>query len=416
MIERRHFFLGAATAAAATKVFGANDRVQLGVIGLGGRARWLLQNEEFPNATFAAFTDCYLSQCERAAAIRPSYKSAAHFQNHLKMLEKTKLDGVFVETTTHARVLIAMQALQAGVDVYAEKPLTLTIEEGRVLERAVRHYKRVLQTGTQQRSIPINAWASKFVREGGLGKVLEVVACNFEPPKRWKPQPAQPMPEGLDWDAWCNQTELRPYHVDLQRRWGWWWDYDDGGQSWGVSGWGTHALDQVQCALGTDDTGPVEIWTEGRPPEGRPEEKPVYMRYASGTLLKLTGVKRPDHADLGAVFVGEKGILEIKRGTIASNPGGLISKLTKPAETVEGPGEDKWHIENFLDCIRSRKRPNADVEIGHRSTTICHLITICRDLGRKLQWDPKAERFVNDAEANGMIARPRRKGYELPRV
>jgi predicted dehydrogenase len=413
-MQRRHFFTGALSAAAAVRVQGANDRIRLGVIGLGGRARWLLQNEEFPNADFAGFADCFLPQCERAAAIRPSYKTAAHFQDYRKMLDKTKLDAVFVETTTHARVLIAIHALQAGLDVYAEKPLTLTIQEGRILERAVRRYNRVLQTGTQQRSIPINAWASKFVREGGLGRIREVVACNFEPPRRWKPQPAQPMPEGLDWDQWCNQTELRPYHRDLQTRWGWWWDYDDGGQSWGVSGWGTHALDQVQCALGTDDTGPVEIWPEGRPPEGAPEEVPVMLRYASGAILKCTGPKRPDHSDLGAIFFGEKGVLEIKRGSIAANPGSLIKD--KPAGTAEGPGEDKWHIENFLDCIRTRKRPNADVEIGHRSTTLCHLITICRDLNRKLQWDPKAERFVNDPEADRFISRPRRRGYELPQI
>ncbi len=413
-MNRRHFFQGALTAAAATRVFGANDRIRLGVIGLGGRARWLLKNEEFPNATFDAFCDCNLSQCVRAAEIRPSYKSAVHYQDYRKMLDKAKLDATFVETTTHARVLIAIHALQAGLDVYAEKPLTLTVEEGRVLERAVRKYNRVLQTGTQQRSIPINAWASKFVREGGLGKVHEVVACNFEPPKKWTPKPAQPVPEGLDWDMWCNQTELRPYHPDLHLRWSWWWDYDDGGQSWGVSGWGTHALDQVQCALGTDETGPVEFWLEGRPPEDRPEETPVMMRYASGTVLKCTGAKRPDHSDLGAIFFGEKGSLEIKRGSLGANPGSLIKD--KPADTPEGPGEDKWHLENFLECIRTRKRPNADVEIGHRSTSLCHLITICRDLNRKLQWDPKAERFVNDEEANKFLSRPRRKGYELPKI
>jgi predicted dehydrogenase len=205
-MHRRHFFAGALTAAAAVRVQGANNRLRLGVIGLGGRASWLLKNEEFPNSDFVGFADCHLPRCARAAAIRPSYQSAAHFQDYRKMLDKSKMDAVFVETTTHARVLIAIHSLQAGLDVYAEKPLTLTVEEGRVLERAVRRYNRVLQTGTQQRSIPINAWASKFVREGGLGKIREVVACNFEPPRRWQPQPAQPMPEGLDWDQWCNQT------------------------------------------------------------------------------------------------------------------------------------------------------------------------------------------------------------------
>lgn len=325
------------------------------------------------------------------------------------MLDKEKLDAVFVETTTHARVLIAIHAMQAGLDVYAEKPLTLTIDEGKTLRRAVQRYHRVLQTGTQQRSIPINAWASKLLREGGLGRVREVIACNFAPPRRWTPKPAQPMPERLDWDQWCNQTELRPYHEDLQRRWAWWRDYDDGGQSWGVSGWGTHALDQVQCALGTDHTGPAEIW-----PEGTGDQAPVIMRYPSGVLLKCTGARRPDHSDLGAIFVAEKGTLEIKRGTLAAEPAGLIQD--QPEDTPEGPGENRWHIENFLDCIRTRQPPNAHIEAAHRATSLCHLITICRDLGRKLEWDPAAERFRGDDEANRMLARPRRKGYELPRL
>lgn len=401
----RRVFL--ATALSAKRIFGANDRLRVGIIGLGGRARWLLQNESFPNADIVAFADCLLPQCEKAAAIRPELERCARYQDYRKLLDKEKLDAVFIETTTHARALIAVQAMQAGLDVYAEKPLTLTVEEGQVLRRAVARYGRVLQTGTQQRSIPINAWASKFVREGGLGKVSEVIACNFEPPKQWTPRPGQPLPEGLDWDLWCNQTELRPFHEELRGRWSWYWDYDGGGQSWGVSGWGTHALDQVQCALGADDTGPVEIWAEG---EG--ERPAVIMRYASGTLLKMTGKPRPDHSDLGAIFIGEKGRIEIKRGSLVAEPIGLVKAA--PPDTAEGPGESTFHIANFFDCVRSRKQPNAGVEAGHRATTVCHLTNICRELGRKLKWEPAAEKFVDDPEATRKLARPRRKGYELP--
>jgi predicted dehydrogenase len=286
--------------------------------------------------------------------------------------------------------------------VYAEKPLTLTIEEGRAVARAARRYRRVLQTGTQQRSIPINAWASRFIREGGLGNVHTVVACNFEGPQAWEPKPAQSLPDGLDWEQWVNQTELRPYHRDLQYRWAWYRDYDGGGQSWGVTGWGTHALDQVQCALGTDDTGPVEI-------------SPLAMRYASGTVLKLDAEpRRATHEDLGAIFIGEKGRIEILRGSIRADPPELARGA--PEETPEGPGENRWHIENFLECMRTRRRTNADAEAAHRATTVCHLMNIVRELGRDLRWDPKRERFIGDAEADRRVARPRRKGYELPRV
>jgi predicted dehydrogenase len=324
------------------------------------------------------------------------------------MLEKEKLDAVFVETTTHARVLIMIEAMQAGLDVYGEKPLTLTIAEGRALVSATRRYNRVLQTGSQQRSIPINAWASRQIREGVLGKVRTVLTYNFLPPIGWYPKPTQSIPDGLDWNQWCNQTELRPYHKQLQNQWLWYWDYDGGGQSWGVTGWGTHSLDQVQCALGTDDTGPVEI-----EPEDFYRESKVSLRYANGTVVLLEGAKR-DHADLGAIFLGDNGKIEIKRGSCVANPPELLKGA--PPNTPEGPGECHDHIQNFLDCTRTRKKPNADVEIGHRSTSVCHLINISRDLGQKLRWDPQVERFPDNEQANTLLTRPRRKGFELPKI
>lgn len=392
-----------------SRVFGANDRVNIGFIGVGGRARWLIEHEEFPGGQIVAVADCMLPRCYEASKLKPSGDRWKKYPGYRQMLDKEKLDAVFVETTTHARALIMIHALEAGLDVYGEKPLTLTVAEGRALVGAVRRYNRVLQTGTQQRSIPINAYASKFIREGGLGKIHTVIACNFEGPLGWYAKPAQQIPDGLDWDQWCNQTELRPYHAELRRRWAWHWDYDGGGQSWGVTGWGAHALDQVQCALGTDDTGPVEMW-----PDSDQLTAKVAMRFASGTELKLEGVPRPDHSDLGAIFIGEKGKIEIKRGTCIADPPELLAGA--PTDTPEGPGENRYHIGNFLECIRTRAQPNAHVEAGHRASTLCHLVNIGRDLGRKLRWDPQAEQFLGDDQANGLLARPRRKGFELPSV
>lgn len=391
---------------------GPNDRIRLGFIGLGGRARWLLANEQFPGAEIVAVADCYLPRCYEAARIRPDGEKWRKYHDYRSMFDYEKLDAVFVETTTHARALIAIHAMEAGLDVYAEKPLTLTVAEGRVLVNAARRWGRVLTTGTQQRSLPANVHASKLVRQGAIGRVREVMVCNFEAGKRWSPQPGEPVPEGLNWDQWCNQTELRPYHSELQKRWAWYTDYDGGGQSWGVTGWGAHSLDQVQCALGTDDTGPVEIAPEGPGLAAR-----VTMRYASGTLVKLWGERR-DHADLGAIFAGEKGRIEIKRGSFTVEPRDLAEKLMKdaPEETPEGPGENRFHIANFFHAIRTRRNPNADVEIGHRASTVCHLVNIARDLGRTLKWDPVAEKFAGDPEANQMLARPRRRGYELPHI
>ncbi len=416
-MNRRDFLKGAAAAAPMIVpagvlgrggVPGPNDRINIGFIGAGGRATWLLKNEEFPGAQIVSVADCFLPRCQALVKAKPEAERWTKYHDYRKMFEKEKLDAVFVETTTHARGLIAIQAMQAGLDVYAEKPVSLTVEEGRALVKAARRYDRVVQVGTQQRSMPINIHASKLVREGSIGKVHTVVACNFFGPVRWTPQPAEKMPEGLDWEQWCNQTELRPYHGKLHYNWAHWWDYDGGGDSWGVSGWGTHALDQVQCALGTDETGPVEMWPEEAKTDCR-----VTMRYAGGTLLKLEEPKKDSHDQLGASFYGEKGTIQILRGDFIAIPRDL--KAGAPDVLPEGPGENRYHIQNFFDCIRSRSKPNADAEIGHRSTTVCQLVNICRDLGRRLKWDPAAERF-DDEEANRMLSRPRRRGFELPQI
>jgi hypothetical protein len=247
------------------------------------------------------------------------------------------------------------------------------------------------------------------VASGKIGKIEKVVVCNFIGPARWTPKARQPMPEGLNWDQWCNQTELRPYHEELHRRWALWWDYDGGGQSWGVSGWGTHSLDQVQAALGTDHTGPVEIIPEEPGPKGK-----VTLVYAGGTRVCLEQEIIKDHQQLGAIFLGTEGRIQIVRGDFFPDRPEL--KKGAPDMMKEGPGEDVPHIRNFFECMRTRKRPNADVEIGHRSNTVCHLVNICRDLGRRLRWDPKAEKFIGDEEADRHLSRPRRQGYELPRI
>lgn len=393
---------------ARNTVLGANDRINIGFVGVGRRASYLIKHEDYGDGRITAVADCSPLALENAVQILTDGKNWAKFTDYREMFAKQKLDAVFVETTTHARARIVMQAMEAGLDVYAEKPLTLTVEEGQALVKSARHYKRVLQVGTQQRSMPINIYASQLVADGKLGKIEKVIICNFLAPAKWAPQPAEAMPEGLNWDEWCNQTELRPYHSQLHKNWPKWWDYDGGGQSWGVSGWGTHSLDQVQAALGTSLTGPEEIVLSG--PDGE-----VELRYANGTAVSLEQEIIKDHQQLGGIFIGTTGKMQIIRGDFLCEERPEF-KRDSPDVIKEGPGENTPHIRNFLQCVRSRKRPNADVEIAHRSTSVCHLVNIARELGRSLEWDPKAERFPRDEEANGMLARPRRAGYELPKV
>ncbi len=428
---------------------GANEKVRIGVIGCGGRSRLVNEAADVKAFQVVAACDCFAPCVERYVKEITYWGKLTAYQDFRKMIEKEKLDGVMVETTTHARAWIAIQAMQAGLDTYIEKPMCLTIAEGRAMVRAARKYNRVTQVGTQQRSMPINNWASDLVKNGAIGKILTVLAPNFVGPDRWTDQPGQKMPDGGSenwWDLWTNQAVLRPYHERIHHGWDCWWDYDGGGRCFGVTGWGTHSYDQINRALGTDDTGPTEILLEepvkvrdtgkfapelrlggivdkedtGAPYHGMarlsgPRAK-VTMTFATGTKLQLhlDGDRGPG---LGAIFVGEKGKIEINRDKIASNPKDIVLSKDNPGHNRRP--ETAYHIENWIDCIKSRKRCNADIEIGLRATTLCYLVNIVRDIGRvgePLKWDPAAERFTNCDEANKLLVRERRKGYELPTV
>lgn len=403
---------------AAPGVPGANDRIVVGLIGCGHRPHALL--EESPaDLKLVSLADCDLRQTASystfAKEARPDVVGGrlTEYQDYRRMLDAEKLDAVFVATTTHARVSICLDAMQAGLDVYAEKPLTLTIEEGQYLIRAERKYKTIFQVGSQQRSIPINNFGSDLVRDGAIGKVHTVLCPNFIGPQLRPPTPGEPVPDGMDWDMWCHQTEMVPFTPALHPglgKWGRWRAYDGGGLGWGVTGWGTHALDQVQRALGTDHTDPEEIWPEEPGPNCR-----LSMRYPGGTVLKLS-LPKGTGPGLGAIFVGDKGKIEINRNRVASNPPELVSGAPEPDDRSEVASVAGRHIQNWVDCIRSREKPAADAEVGHRATVICHLINICRELQRRLKWDPTAEEFIDDPEANALRSRPRRKGYELPEI
>jgi predicted dehydrogenase len=446
---------------------GANERVNVGIIGLGGRAGQVA-NTCFlvPQIRIVAISDCYPPRCDQFAKTIGKDRNWTVYQNFRDMIAKEKLDGVMVETTTHARAWIVIQAMQAGLDAYIEKPMCLTIAEGRAMVKAARKYDRVTQIGTQQRSMPINNWASDLVKNGAIGKILTVLAPNYVGPFRWTKTSAKDVKEPVEpwWDVWTNQAELRPYDPDIHHGWGTWRDYDGGGLCFGVTGWGTHSYDQINRALGTDATGPVEVvleepmanresgkflggvtvggWTardtgdivsSDKEPAGDAKDvdtgtrfhgmaklsgprAKVTMKFANGTELKLH--LDGDHGPgLGAIFIGEKGKIEINRDKIASNPKELVRSPDNPGHNKRP--ETAYHIENWAECIKTRKRCNADIEIGQRSSTLCYLVNIAREVGRvgqPLKWDPATEQFTNCDEANQLLSRPRRKGYELPEI
>jgi len=338
------------------------------------------------------------------------------------MMEKEKLDGVMAETTTHSRAWIVIQAMQMGVDTYIEKPMSLTIAEGRAMINAARKLKCVTQVGTQQRSMPINNWASDLVKNGAIGKIRAVLAPNFVGPFRWTKTSSADVKGPVEpwWDRWTNQAELRPHDNAIHRGWARWWDYDGGGLCFGVTGWGTHSYDQINRALGTDDTGPVEVLLE-EPVADRETGRFLPRETVGGVVVGDTGDEdtgtRYHGPGLGAIFVGENGKIEINRNKLASNPKELVRSSDNPGPNRRS--ETAYHIENWIECIKSRKPCNADIEIGLRATTLCYLVNIVRDVGlvgKTLNWDPAAERFTNCDEANKLLDRPRREGWELPKV
>lgn len=418
-IDRRNFLAVSAAAGVAaiqlpqTRSRAAetapSNRIRVGAIGVGKRAALLL--DQLPEgAEIVALSDCNLPKAEKYKAERSGVWPV--FQDYRHVLNRKDIDAVIVATGEFQRVRPCIEACQAGKDVYAEKPLTLYIQEGRLLVNAVRKHDRVLQVGSQQRSMAINRLACEFVRNGGLGKLLEVRAVNYSG-AALTPSPLPPgegVPAGLDWNQWLNQAAERPFNS----KWLGWMGWHDfaGGE---MTNWGAHGVDQIQWALGADDTGPVEIkpLTEG--PNGQ-----VSMKYANGIEVNFVLEKGPFG---GGIFIGEKGKLEINRNKVTSNPPEIAAEILKAVDV--GEEERKWsdqtalwqareHLENWLDCVRSRERPIADVEIGHRSVTACHLANIARQIGRPLRWNPAAERFVDDTAADALLVRERRKGFELP--
>jgi len=453
----RRAFLAATTLATATAVTGCatpnrarvvpgkispNETLNIGVIGLGGRARDMMgQCKGVPNLHIGAACDCFQPRIAQFLELLGDGHGCTGYADFRTMIEKEKLDGVMVETTTHARAWVTCHAMAMGMDVYIEKPMALTIAEGREMVSLARKYKRVTQVGTQQRSMPVNNWISDLVKNGAIGKVHTVRGCNYIGPRHYTNTEEQPLPDGGDnwWDIWTNQAALRPYHQQLHRGWDAWWDYDGGGTTFGVTGWGAHGYDQIQRGIGTDETGPVAIMLEEAVAERRtgkfdradipPEDtgSPYYgmadqtgprarvrMTYKNGIELQLDmdGDRSPG---LGCVYIGDKGSIELNRNMYTCDPDTAVDPAGRPAPL--GVAETHPHVENWLECIKTRGTCTGDIEFGQRSSTLCYLVNIARDVGRVgevLYWNPGKERFRNCPEGNAMLSRPRRKGYELP--
>ncbi len=411
-LHRRQFLAASAALAIPTiipsRAFGANDRITTGHVGLGGQG---LDNLRAFRKNAAALCDVDKNHLATAAKLAEvAGQKCVTSDDFRRLLDRKDIDAIVVATPDHWHAPVTILACKAGKDVYCEKPLSLTVAEGRAMVDAARANNRIVQTGTQQRSAAEFRRACELVRSGKVGKISTVLvglpASNFASPA----VPDSDPPAELDYDFWLGPAPKRPYNAKrVHYNFRFFWDYS-GGQ---MTNFGAHHIDIAQWGLGRDDTGPVK--TEGAATYDPKHEYEVTSTcrvthtYADGVTLVVAQLDK--EIPVGITFVGSEGRLFVNRGKLTSTPPEIVS--TKPsADDAHLEVSDEHHA-NFLDCVKSRKLPVADVAIGHRSGTICHLGNIAVRLGRSLSWDPSAERIAGDAEASAMLSRPSRSPWNL---
>jgi predicted dehydrogenase len=406
--------------AAAPALPKPNDRPGIALIGCGGMGR----GDARSAARFGdivAVCDVDSNHVEAAAKeFARDGKTPAKFSDFRQVMERADVDVIIQAAPDHWHTLVNIAAARAKKDVYGEKPLTLTIDEGKQLAKAVRENKTVLQTGSQQRSDARFRLASELVRNGRLGKLQQVTV--FLPAGlHGGPFKPAPVPAGLNWDFYLGQAPKVDYVKErAHTTFRYWLDYSGGT----MTDWGAHHNDIVRWAIGLE--GPIGV--EGKVlvepiPGGYTafSDYEVIFAWSNGVrhVVKSTrddnifgGVVNKDGQRNGIRFEGSNGWLWITRGNLSASDGELITApLDASATRLEVSGD---HMANFFDCVRSRKDPIASVEVGHRSASLCHLGVIALRAGRKLRWDPDAELFTGEGaeEANAHLARQMRKPFD----
>jgi len=418
-VSRREFLKNSAVAAGAamawptivpSSVFGAgapSNRITIGCIGMGGKGTGNMKSfKGKAECEVVAVCDPDVKHLERALKAAGLGSSSA-YTDFRDVLARDDIDAVSIATPDHWHVPISVAAVRSGKDVFCEKPLTLTIGQGRVLADEVKRYGRVFQTGSQQRSGDEFRFACELVRNGRIGKLhtmrVGIHGNNRTCPPTWEPEP---VPEGFDYDMWLGPAPWEPYTTQrCHYQFRFILDYS-GGQ---MTNWGAHYLDIAQWGNAADDTGPVEIVGSGDFPKTglftTAQNENIEYTYANGVKLFLKSGSGHTR------FEGTEGWVDVTRGKIKAEPESLLTSRIGPDEIHLYNSND--HKQNFLDCIKSRKDTICTAEIGHRSSTVCHLGNIAMMLGRKLKWDPKAERFIDDSAANSMLTRAMRAPWRL---
>lgn len=399
---------------------GPNDRPGIALIGCGGMGRGDANNA-LRFGDLMAVCDVDEGHAEAAAKqFTRDGKAPARYNDFRKVLEREDIQVIIQATPDHWHTLVNMAAVRAKKDVYGEKPLTLTIDEGRRLAQAVRENRAVLQTGSQQRSDRRFRLVSELVRNGRLGKLRQVTVY-LPAGLRGGPFAPSPVPAGLNWDYWLGQAPRVDYVKErCHTTFRYWLDYSGGT----MTDWGAHHNDIARWAIGLEGPVSIEAQVRAEPVPGgytAISEYEVVFTYANGVrqIAKTTpddnifgGVVKRDGQRNGLRFEGSEGWIWVNRGDLEASDEALLSTpLPESAARLEVSND---HMGNFFECVRTRRDPICHVEVGHRSASMCHLAAIALALRRKLEWDPAREQFVGDgsAQANARIAREQRRPYD----
>ena len=417
----------------------ANDRPTFATIGLRNQG-WTITNKSFRYADFVALADVDAGVLEenRSRVEKAQGRKPDGYNDYRRVLERDDIDAVMIATPDHWHTKIAVEAMRAGKDVYCEKPLTLTIDEGKLIERVVKETGRVFQVGTMQRTESEQRFlqAVALVRAGRIGTVQKVT-CGINGMEPSPVIPEVPVPAGLDWDMWLGPAAAVPYRALPELREGYgggvplysnchysfrnWHEYSGGK----LTDWGAHHVDIACWAIGASDTGPsrIEPLEYSLPVDYKDGHPLVHDRYNAATSFRIRAAMPNDvemiitsEGDNGILFEGTKGRFFVNRGKITGAPVEALADSPLPEGAIEevygGPVSGN-HTANFVDAMWSRKQPISDVWTHNRMLEICHLSNIAMRLGRPLDWDPVARQIVGDDQANSFLGRESRKGFEI---
>ncbi|MCS7025517.1 MAG: Gfo/Idh/MocA family oxidoreductase [Bryobacteraceae bacterium] len=418
------FFLQAGNAATAAVTIGAvaaSDTVRVAILGVRGRGRSIgLTLASLSGVQLAALCDvddaCYAlaaNAIEATLGRRPP-----HVKDLRRCLDDRSVDAVVIATPDHWHVPAALLALKAGKDVYVEKPLSHNLREGRMLVEATRKSKRMVQVGMQSRSRPSTQRAVEVARSGKIGRVLMAKAWNVQLRKNIGRKPDSPPPPGVDFDTWTGPALLLPFNENRYHyNWHWHWNYGTGD----MGNDGVHQLDIARWALGVEH--PQRVTGVGRKlffddDQQTPDTMNINFEFQDKMLLFEMRIWNPyglEGQENGVAIYGTDGVVQIGRWTgpwgyrVYDAKGKLVEDHTQG-----GDGPDDHHLRNFLNCVRRREQPNASVETGHLSASLCHLGNIVARTGRPVRFDPATETILGDAEAHSLLGRQYRAHWSTP--